>query len=142
MWCASRTATGEPTNGDVRRSTMKRLALAAALAAAFGIATFHSARGQTQTQPANPPSAQFPLAAPAGKDSNAKSTPPAGAQNQGALDPAAWKYGPAFNAPAGGKIWNPVKLKMMAGQKVTGGTVFSATDPATYCAMANEIGRA
>jgi 2-keto-3-deoxy-L-rhamnonate aldolase RhmA len=30
-----------------------------------------------------------------------------------------------------------VKLKMLAGQKVTGGTVFSATDPATYCAMAN-----
>ena len=116
---------------------MKRLALAAALAAAFGIATFHSARGQTQTQPANPPAAQFPLAAPAGKDSNAKNTPPSGAQNQGALDPAAWKYGPAFNPPGGTKIWNPVKLKMMAGQKVTGGTVFSATDPATYCAMAN-----
>src|SRR5205814_734776 len=78
-----------------------------------------------------------PVAAPAGQHSNAKTTPPQGAQNQGALDPNNWKYGPAFNAPAGGKIWNPVKLKMMAGQKVTGGTVFSATDPATYCAMAS-----
>ena len=37
----------------------------------------------------------------------------------------------------GAKIWNPVKLKMMAGQKVVGGTLFSATDPETYCAMAN-----
>ena len=28
------------------------------------------------------------------------------------------------------KIWNPVKLKMMQGGKVTGGTLFSGTDPA------------
>ena len=80
---------------------------------------------------------QFPLAAPAGKDSGAKNTAPAGSVNQGPFDPAAWKFGPAFNAPAGGKLWNPVKLKLQAGGKVTGGTVFSSTDPATYCAMAN-----
>ena len=79
----------------------------------------------------------FPLAAPAGKDSNARMVAPMGAINQGPFDPAAWKYGPAFDPPPGAKVWNPVKLKMMAGQKVTGGTVFSATDPATYCAMAN-----
>ena len=30
-----------------------------------------------------------------------------------------------------------MKLKMMQGGKVTGGTLFSATDPAIYCAMAN-----
>jgi 2-keto-3-deoxy-L-rhamnonate aldolase RhmA len=30
-----------------------------------------------------------------------------------------------------------VKLKLQQGGKVTGGTLFSATDPATYCAMAN-----
>ena len=35
------------------------------------------------------------------------------------------------------KVWNPVKLKMQQGGKVTGGTVFAATDPSTYCAMAN-----
>jgi 2-keto-3-deoxy-L-rhamnonate aldolase RhmA len=35
------------------------------------------------------------------------------------------------------QIWNPVKLKLMQGGKVTGGTLFSATDPETYCAMAN-----
>ena len=39
--------------------------------------------------------------------------------------------------PAGSKIWNPVKIKMMQGGKVTGGTVFAATDPEIYCAMAN-----
>jgi len=79
----------------------------------------------------------FPLAAPAGKDSNALMIAPAGAINQGPFDPATWKYGPAFNPPAGAKVWNPVKLKMMQVGKVTGGTLFSATDPATYCAMAN-----
>jgi 2-keto-3-deoxy-L-rhamnonate aldolase RhmA len=86
---------------------------------------------------ANPGATAFPLAAPAGTDSGAVARPPAGALNQGAFDPATWKFGPAFDAPAGSKVWNPVKLKMAQGGKVTGGTVFSATDPATYCAMAN-----
>ena len=86
---------------------------------------------------AAPGATAFPLAAPAGKDSGARTTAPAGAVNQGPFDPATWKYGTAFDPPPGAKIWNPVKLKMMAGGKVTGGTVFSATDPATYCAMAN-----
>ncbi len=80
---------------------------------------------------------KFPLAAPAATDSKALTTSPAGAVNQGAFDAANWKYGTAFNAPAGAKIWNPVKLKMMQGGKVTGGTLFSATDPAIYCAMAS-----
>jgi 2-keto-3-deoxy-L-rhamnonate aldolase RhmA len=84
-----------------------------------------------------PGATQFPLAAPAGKDSQALTTAPPGAVNEGPFDPATWKYGPAFNAPAGAKIWNPVKLKLQQGGKVTGGTLFSATDPATYCAMAN-----
>lgn len=79
----------------------------------------------------------FPLAAPAGTDSKAVTTAPAGAVNQGAFAPGAWKYGTAFDAPPNSKIWNPVKLKMMQGGKVTGGTVFGATDPSTYCAMAN-----
>jgi 2-keto-3-deoxy-L-rhamnonate aldolase RhmA len=57
--------------------------------------------------------------------------------NQGPFDPSTWKFGPAFAPPPGTPIWNPVKLKMIEGGKVTGGTVFSATDPTTYCAMAN-----
>ena len=80
---------------------------------------------------------KFPLAAPAGRDSGAKDTPPPGAVNTGAFNPTAWKYGPAFDAPAGSKVWNPVKIKLQQGGKVTGGTLFAATDPSTYCAMAN-----
>jgi 2-keto-3-deoxy-L-rhamnonate aldolase RhmA len=79
----------------------------------------------------------FPLAAPAGVDSKARDTAPAGAANQGAFDAAAWKFGAAFAPPPGTKVWNPVKLKMVAGGKVTGGTLFGATDPSVYCAMAN-----
>jgi 2-keto-3-deoxy-L-rhamnonate aldolase RhmA len=80
---------------------------------------------------------QFPLAAPAGVDSKAREIAPPGAVNQGPYDMNKWKYGPAFNPPAGAKIWNPVKIKMMQGGKVTGGTVRGAADPTTYCAMAN-----
>jgi 2-keto-3-deoxy-L-rhamnonate aldolase RhmA len=106
---------------------MKRLLSAVALSAALGMIMFR-ATGQNQ---------QFPLAAPAGKDSGAIKTPLPGGVNQGPIDPTTWKYGPQFRPPADAKIWNPVKVKMMRGEKVTGGTVFSSTDPATYCAMAN-----
>jgi 2-keto-3-deoxy-L-rhamnonate aldolase RhmA len=80
---------------------------------------------------------KFPLAAPAGKDSGARNAAPPGAVNTGPFDMSTWKYGPAFDPPPNSKIWNPVKLKMMQGGKVSGGTVFSSTDPETYCAMAN-----
>jgi len=79
----------------------------------------------------------FPLAAPAGQDSNAMNQAPSGAVNQGPLDQKTWKYGHNFDAPADAKIWNPVMIKMMKGEKVTGGTVFSSDSPETYCAMAN-----
>lgn len=134
---------------------MKYLVLSAALLAVAAAAS------QTQPPPPQPSPAQtpppappapvadpyaanpaagtttFPLAAAAGVDSKAKETAPQGAVNQGRFDPASWKYGPAFAPPAGTAIWNPVKLKMQQGGKVTGGTLFSATDPAIYCAMAN-----
>jgi 2-keto-3-deoxy-L-rhamnonate aldolase RhmA len=126
---------------------VRHFLLAAVVCAAVGIAAFGA---QTQTPPAQPPptadpyatsaapgATQFPFAAPAGKDSSARTIAPAGAVNQGPFDPTTWKYGPAFNPPSGSGIWNPVKLKMMQGGKVTGGTLFTATDPSTYCAMAN-----
>src|SRR5206468_11341739 len=110
---------------------------------AFGLMLFQ-AQGQTPPPNADPyannPDAgkmQFQLAAPAGKDTGAITKPLPGGVNQGMVDPATWKYGPAWDAPANAKIWNPVKLKMMRGEKVTGGTVFGATDPSVYCAMAN-----
>lgn len=82
-------------------------------------------------------STTFPLAAPAGRDSGALATPPPGAINSGAFAPGTWKYGSAFAPPADAALWNPVKAKMQQGGKVTGGTLFAATDPAIYCAMAN-----
>ena len=82
---------------------------------------------------------QFPLAAPAGKDSGAYNTALPGAVNTGPYDYTKWKYGPRYDIPpaTAAQIWNPVMVKLKAGGKVTGGTVFSATDPETYCAMAN-----
>ncbi len=129
---------------------MKRVLLSSMVCVAWVMTVFSVEAQSPQPQPPRPaptadpyatnPNAgttQFPLAAPAGKDSGAKQAAPAGAINPGAFDPATWKYGPAFNAPAGSKIWNPAKLKLVQGGKVTGGTVFAATDPSTYCAMAN-----
>ncbi|MBI4478107.1 MAG: hypothetical protein HY654_13100, partial [Acidobacteria bacterium] len=99
---------------------MKRVLLALLVGAGVAIAAF---AGQTQPPPPKPqqppPTAdpyatnpdagasKFPLAAPAGKDSNARTTPLAGAVNQGPFDPATWKYGPSFTPPTGTKIWNP-----------------------------------
>jgi 2-keto-3-deoxy-L-rhamnonate aldolase RhmA len=80
---------------------------------------------------------QFPLAAPAGVDSKAREVSPPGAVNQGPYNMDTWKYGSAFTPPAGTKIWNPAKIKLMSGGKLVGGTVSSGIDPTTYCAMAN-----
>jgi 2-keto-3-deoxy-L-rhamnonate aldolase RhmA len=116
------------------------LALAAALASLTLQAQGQPPRPSTADPYANNADAgktQFPLAAPAGKDSGAISIAPPGAVNQGTLDLAKWKYGPAFDPPPNSKIWNPVMIKMMKGEKVTGGTVFSTDSPETYCAMAN-----
>src|SRR5712691_13243285 len=116
---------------------MKRLCFAVALSAALaslGIITIQ-AQGQGQGKNkqkgpapnadpyANNPDAgklQFPLAAPAGKDSGAITKALPGGVNQGMIDPATWKYGPAFDPPPNARIWNQVKLKMMRGEKVTG----------------------
>lgn len=86
---------------------------------------------------AQQPQNSFPLAAPAGKDSNARQVAPPGAVNQGPYDMSAWKYGNGFAAPAGSKIWNPAKIKLMQGNKLVGGTVSAVGEPSTYCAMAN-----
>jgi 2-keto-3-deoxy-L-rhamnonate aldolase RhmA len=124
---------------------MRHWLFAAVVCALLSIASF----GAQQKPPAQPPptadpyannavpgTTSFPLAAPAGKDSNARTVAPPGAVNQGPFDPATWTFGPGFTPPKGTAIWNPVKLKLMQGGKVTGGTIFSATDPSTYCAMA------
>jgi 2-keto-3-deoxy-L-rhamnonate aldolase RhmA len=126
---------------------MKNLLIPAAVCAALGVATLGSYGVGAQQKPApsadpyaanpDPGATKFPLAAPAGTDSGAKMKAPAGAVNQGPFNPSTWKYGTNFNPPPGARLWNPVKLKLMQGAKTTGGTLFSSTDPATYCAMAN-----
>jgi 2-keto-3-deoxy-L-rhamnonate aldolase RhmA len=131
---------------------MNRLFTMLVLSAALGFGVLHvlgqqpgNSRQEGQANPAVDPDAnsanagtmKFPLAAPAGKDSGAISKAPSGAVNQGSIDEKTWKYGRAFAPPANTKIWNPVKLKMMRGEKVTGGTVSAASDPSTYCEMAN-----
>ena len=118
---------------------MKRIVFSAALVAALAAGTF-AAVSQSADPYANHAAAgkmQFPLAAPAGVDSQTASKSYPGAVNSGPFDMTKWKYGTAFEAPGGAKIWNPVKLKMMKGEKVTGGTLFASSDPSTYCAMAN-----
>ncbi len=118
---------------------MKRIVFSAALVAALAAGTF-AAVSQSADPYANNAAAgkmQFPLAAPAGVDSKAATKSYPGAVNTGAYDMSKWKYGTAFDVPGGVKIWNPVKLKMMKGEKVTGGTLFASSDPSTYCAMAN-----
>lgn len=79
----------------------------------------------------------FPLAAKAGIDSGALRVAPPGAVNTGPFNDATWKYGPDFNPPSPTPIWNPVMAKMKAGGKVVGATLIAATDPSTYCALAN-----
>ncbi len=124
---------------------MKQWLLVGIVCATVGIAAVGDQNQQTQPAPGADPylnnaaagTTAFPLAAPAGKDSNARGVAPPGAVNQGPFNPATWKYGPAFSPPPSSKIWNPVRLKMQQGTKLTGGTLFSASDPATYCAMAN-----
>src|SRR2546427_2524161 len=126
---------------------MKQFFFVAAASAALVLAAFgFQAQNRPQQATPNadpyannaaPGTTQFPLAAPAGKDSGAIDRPLPSGVNQGRIDEKTWKYGHAFDAPPNGKIWNPVKLKMMRGEKVTGGTVFASSDPSTYCAMAN-----
>lgn len=118
---------------------MKRLLFSAAFVAAVGLGTVAALSQQADPYANNAAAGamKFPLAAKAGEDTHAIDKALPGAVNQGKFDDKTWKFGPAFNPPPGAKIWNPVKLKMMRGEKVTGGTVFAATDPSTYCAMAN-----
>src|SRR5277367_6553564 len=95
------------------RNPMKSILRIAALCAVLPFATGAALAQGTEDSVAS--GGKFPLAAKAGVDSGALAKAPAGAANQGAYDMTKWKYGPAYNPPAGSKIWNPVKIKMMQG---------------------------
>jgi len=58
-----------------------------------------------------------------------------------AINPNSWVYGPRNDDTSGGRIWNPVKQKMIDGQHVVGRTVqgtFPATTDAFYCSQASQ----
>ena len=116
---------------------MRLTGISALLSSALIMGLAVAAFGQATEDEAAKALKAYPLAAPKGVDSHAIDRAPPGAVNQGKFDDQTWKFGTATNAPPGAKIWNPVKLKMMKGEKVTGGTLFAATDPEIYCAMAN-----
>jgi len=59
--------------------------------------------------------------------------------NKGAIDPATWVYGRAFEAPAATPIWNPAKVKMNNLERTIGGTV-SSFNPTNYCNVAGRTG--
>jgi len=46
------------------------------------------------------------------------------------IDPKSWVYGPRNNDTTGGVIWNPVKQKVLNGQRFAGRTV-QGTYPTT-----------
>jgi 2-keto-3-deoxy-L-rhamnonate aldolase RhmA len=79
----------------------------------------------------------FPLAAKAGVNSHAEQVAPPGAVNQGPYDMNKWKFGHNTDVPPGTPLWNPVKVKMNQGGKVTSITLDGNDTPAHYCAAAN-----
>ena len=92
---------------DKLGKNMKQLFFVAAAGAALVLAAFgFQAQNRPQQDAPNadpyannaaPGTTQFPLAAPAGKDSNAFNVAPPGAVNQGPFDIAKWKYGSMRN---------------------------------------------
>jgi 2-keto-3-deoxy-L-rhamnonate aldolase RhmA len=80
---------------------------------------------------------KYPLAAKAGVDSHADKVAPPGAVNTGPFSDKTWKFGHRTDYPQGTPIWNPVKVKMMAGGKITSVTINGNDTPTDYCAAAN-----
>lgn len=59
--------------------------------------------------------------------------------NAGPIRADTWRYGTAFQAPAGTPIWNPAKVKMLQGARTIGGTVGSY-NLQNYCDVAGRQG--
>lgn len=113
---------------------MNKFALSAAACVAALLAASPTSLAQDDAAAS---AGSFPLAAKAGVDSHADKVAPPGAVNQGAFNMKTWKYGTRFDAPANNPIWNPVKEKMMRGEKITSVTINGNADPDVYCAAAN-----
>ena len=117
---------------------MKSRTLLAALGAALLASTCVAFAQDTSQDDSNAKAGKWPLAAKAGVDSHAFTTPPPGATNKGVFNDKTWVRGHNTDAPAGGSpIWNPVKLKMMQGGKITSVTVPADSNANVYCEAAN-----
>ena len=117
---------------------MKSRTLLAALGAALLASTCVAFAQDTSQDDSNAKAGKWPLAAKAGMDSHAFTTPPPGATNKGVFNDKTWVRGHNTDAPAGGSpIWNPVKLKMMQGGKITSVTVPADSNANVYCEAAN-----
>jgi hypothetical protein len=56
------------------------------------------------------------------------------------IDPKSWVYGPRNDDTTGGVVWNPVKQKVLNGERFVGRTVqgtYPATSDTTYCNAAS-----
>src|ERR1700710_460524 len=93
-----RPAARPPPEGE--RFSMKRMLFSAALIAAVGLGTV-AAFSQANEDEVATAMKKYPLAASAGVDSHAIDHAPAGALNQGKFDDKSWKFGTAYDAPAG-----------------------------------------
>src|SRR5712671_1563089 len=91
-------------------------ALSGALGCLTGLAQQPAPNADPYANNAAAGTMKFPLAAAAGKDSGAITKPLPGSGNQGAIEDKTWRDGHAVDAPPNGKIWKPVKLKMMRGE--------------------------
>ena len=118
---------------------MRPRILLAALGAALLASTSAAFAQDTSQDDSNAKAAsKWPLAAKAGVDSHARTTAPPGAVNKGPYNDKSWIRGHVFDPPAGGSpIWNPVKVKMMQGGKITGVTVPADSNANVYCEAAN-----
>ena len=75
-------------------------------------------------------SKSYPLAVKQDIDSHADKIAPPGAVNQGPYNMKTWKYGHVFDAAPGTPLWNPVKVKMSQGGKITSASIPGNADPA------------
>ena len=73
------------SNNDAGGKAMRHLIGLSLACAILSVAAWQTSAEQSQNK--------FPLAAPAGKDSNARMVAPPGAVNQGPFDMSTWKYG-------------------------------------------------
>ena len=124
---------------------MTKSLIAASLAAVLAIAVVGAQQAQQSPQREQPSATEdavasggnFPLAATAGQDSNAKSVAPRRRGEPGTVRHGHVEVRPRVQRAGGQQDLESGEAEDDGGAEGTGGTLFAASDPATYCAMAN-----